>query len=257
MEHTPVSVIIPCFNEEKNICDCLEGVKWADEIIIVDSFSTDRTLEIAGRYTDRIFQREYKNHADQLNWAIPQAKYEWVLVVDSDERITNSLRDEIRSLNLYESKLDGYWIKRANYLFGKRMYYSGWGRDRVMRLFRREIGRKENKRVHAEFQVSNAGSLDQPLKHYPVSSIEGWVEKINRYSTWKAMDKVEKPNPHAFLNLFFRPPLSFFKDIALRLGFLDGWRGFLVAGLSSFAGMVMSAKMIQFQMQRNKNRDEE
>ncbi|MCF8094818.1 MAG: glycosyltransferase family 2 protein [Desulfobacteraceae bacterium] len=248
MDYTPISVVIACFNEEDNIEACLESVKWADEILLVDSFSTDRTLEIASRYTDRIFQREYKSDTDQLNWAIPQARYEWVLVVDSDERITTALRDEILSLDLVQTQVDGYWIKRTNYLFGKRVYFSGWGRDRVIRLFRRDIGRKENKRVHGQIRVPNTGCLVQPLKHYPVRSMKVWVEKINRYTTWKAMDKVEKNNPQALLNLFFRPPLSFFRDMVLRLGFLDGWRGLLISGMSAFAGMVMSAKMIQLQM---------
>ncbi len=232
-------------------------MKWADEVIVVDSFSTDRTLEIAGGYTDRIFQREYRNDADQLNWVIPRAEHEWVLVVDSDERITPDLINEIRSLNLDESRVDGYRIKRANCLFGKRMHFSGWGRDWVMRLFKRDIGRKENKRVHGQIRVPSTACLNHQMQHYPVESMEVWVEKINRYTTWKAMDKMEKGNAKAMLNLFFRPPLSFFKDMVLRLGFLDGWRGFLVSAMSSFAGLVLSAKMLQLQMQRNRGKDGE
>jgi glycosyltransferase involved in cell wall biosynthesis len=243
-KHTPISVVIPCFNEEANMSDCLESVKWADEILVVDSFSTDNTLEIVGRYTDRVLQREYKNHADQLNWAIPQARHEWVLVVDADERVPEILEKEIRSIDFSARDVDGYWIKRDNHLFGKRMRFSGWGRDRVMRLFRRDVGRKKDKRVHAEFQVARSGSLQGSILHYPMPSIEVWVEKINRYSTWKAMDKVEKGNPNALMHLFFRPPIRFFKDSVLRLGILDGWRGILVAAMSAFAEMLMSAKMI-------------
>jgi len=252
-KHTPISVVIPCFNEEANMPDCLESVKWADEILVVDSFSTDNTLEIAGRYTDRILQREYRSNADQMNWAIPQARHEWVLVVEADERVTPELQKEIRSLDLTGSTLEGFWIKRCNYLFGKKMRFSGWGADKGMRLFKRDIGRKQNKRVHAEYQVSRAGNLKNPILHYPMPSMEAWVEKINRYSTWKAMDKVEKGNPSPLLHLFFRPPIRFFKDSVLRLGILDGWRGILVAAMSAFAEMIMSAKMVQLKM-RNKNK---
>ncbi|MFW6036529.1 MAG: glycosyltransferase family 2 protein [Desulfonatronovibrio sp.] len=247
---TPISVVIPCFNEEKNMEGCLESVKWADEILVVDSYSIDSTLEIVARYTDRILQREYKNHADQLNWAIPQAKNKWVLVVDADERIPTSLANEIRDVDLNKTNIDGYWIKRDNHLFGKKMRFSGWGRDKVLRLFKKEIGRKEAKRVHAEFQVPNSGNLEGRIKHYPMPSMEAWVEKINRYSTWKALDKVEKGSPHALLHFFCRPPIRFIKDSVFRLGILDGWRGILVAAMSAFAEMIMSAKMIQLQLKK-------
>jgi len=250
LKYSPISIVIPCFNEEDNIKICLESVKWADEILLIDSFSTDRTLEIASRYTKRIFQREYKSHADQLNWAIPQTSHEWVLVVDSDERIPESLAAEIRALHLADTPFDGFFIKRANYLFGKRMYFSGWGRDVVMRLFKRDVGRKEDKRVHADFKVARAGHLKQPMQHYPVKSVEVWLEKINRYTSWKALDKVEKGSLPALVHLFFRPPFRFVKDCLLRLGFLDGWRGILVASMSALAEMVMAAKMLHLQMQR-------
>lgn len=250
LRYTPISVIIPCFNVEDNIKACLESVMWADEVLLVDSFSTDKTLDIARRYTNRIFQREYKSHADQLNWTIPYASHDWVLIVDTDERIPKPLAAEVRALNLTDTPFDGFYIKRANYLFGKRMHFSGWGRDVVMRLFKRDVGRKEEKRVHADFKVSRPGHLKQPLQHYPVKSIEVWMEKINRYTSWKALDKVEKGSLPALVHLFFRPPFRFVKDAFLRLGFLDGWRGVLVAAMSAFAEMVMAAKMFQLQMQK-------
>lgn len=251
-EYTPISVIIPCFNEEKNLHDCLESVKWADEIIIVDSFSTDKSLDIAGRYTDRILRRAYKNHADQLNWAIPQAKFDWVMVVDCDERIPPELIREIRALNLSQSNVDGYRIVRSNHLFGKKMRYSGWGRDSVLRLFRKDKGRKKIKRVHSDFQVPKEAPLKGEILHYPMPSMEIWLEKINRYTTWKALDKMEKPGISPVIHLFTRPPLRFFKDSILRLGILDGWRGILVAAMSAFAEMVMSAKMMQIYIQKDR-----
>lgn len=256
MPENCITVIIPCFNEEKNMAQCLESVKWAAEIIVVDSFSTDKTLETARQYTRNIFQRKYISNADQMNWAIPRASQPWVLVVETDERITPALRDEILALDLAACPVDGFWIKRANHLFGKRILYSGWGRDEGLRLFRRDKGRKQNKRVHAEYQVPRAGRLNSSMLHYPVPSMEVWVEKINRYTTWKAMDKAGKDSVHPLIHMFFRPGARFFKDSIIRLGFLDGWRGLLIAAMSSFAELVMSAKLLKLKMDQRSGTDQ-
>lgn len=244
----PLTIIVLCFNEEHNIDACLASVvEWADELLVVDSFSTDRTVEIARQYTDRILQHAYENQSVQSNWAIPQARHEWVLLVDSDERVSPQLRFEIEELLNNNPDKDGYWIYRNNYLFGRRIRYSGWGRDSVLRLFRRDLARYEQKRVHAEVQLERTGILRERLVHHTVSSISSWAKKINRYSSWKAEDKFEKGFSAAHLQLFLRPPLRFFKDMVLRLGVLDGWRGFLIAGMSSFAEMQMAAKVLELQ----------
>jgi glycosyltransferase involved in cell wall biosynthesis len=238
-----LTVIIPSYNEEKNIEKCLNSVAWADEILVVDSFSTDRTLEIAKDYTHRILQHEYHNSAAQKNWTIPQAAHEWILLVDCDETVSKTLGDEIRTLLRREPAKDGYWIFRNNYLLGKRVNYSGWGHDSVLRLFRKDLARYDEKRVHAEIKIENTGTLEGRLEHDSVSSITVWVNKINRYSSWKADDKLEKQAPAPFLQLLFRPPLRFIKDFIFRLGFLDGWRGFLIASMSAFGELVMAAKL--------------
>jgi glycosyltransferase involved in cell wall biosynthesis len=238
-----LSVIIPCYNEESNIKGCLESVTWADEILVVDSFSTDTTLEIARKYTNRIIQHEYINSAAQKNWTIPQASHDWVLIVDSDERVTPDLRDEIIALLSQADLKDGYWIKRKNILFGKEIKHSGWGSDTVLRLFRKELGRYKEKRVHAEVELKNTGILDGYLEHFNMTSLSAWVNKINRYSSWKAEDKYEKGLKAPVLHMIVRPPIRFFKDYVLRLGMLDGWRGFLIAALSAFAELIMAAKV--------------
>lgn len=248
-----LTVLIPCYNEEKTIEACLQSVLWADEILVVDSFSTDRTLDIVRQYTDRILQHEYVNSATQKNWAIPQAKHGWVLIVDCDERIPSALRDEIKELLRKEPDKDGYWIRRNNYLMGKRVKYSGWGRDKVLRLFRRNLGRYQEKRVHAEVKLKNTGVLLNQLEHHSVSSMTSWVAKINRYSSWKAKDKVERGATAPIFHLLFRPPSRFLKDFVLRLGMLDGWRGFLIAAMSSFSELVMAAKIIQITIKMRRN----
>ena len=245
-----LSAIIPCFNEEKNIEACLKSVVWADEILVVDSFSTDATLDIARRYTDRILQHEYLYSAAQKNWAIPQAAHDWVLIVDADERVTPGLRDEIMTLLGEGPSLDGYWIRRKNFLFGKEVRHSGWGTDSVLRLFRKDRGRYRDKRVHAEIAIEPAGLLNNHFEHHSVSSITDWISKINRYSSWKAQDKHEKGLAAPVVHLIFRPPVRFVKDFILRLGLLDGWRGFLIAALSAFAELVMAAKVVQFRYEK-------
>ena len=240
-----LSAIIPCFNEESNIEECIRSVLWADEILVVDSFSTDKTLEIARKYTDRILQHEYINSAAQKNWTIPQASYDWVLIVDSDERVTPELCKEITALLARNPSKDGYWIRRKNFLFGKEIRHSGWGADSVLRLFRKDLGRYQEKRVHAEVELANTGMLGGYLEHISVSSLTDWVNKINRYSSWKARDKYERGTVAPVIHMILRPPVRFFKDYILRLGILDGWRGFLIAAISSFAELIMAAKIVQ------------
>lgn len=238
-----LTVIIPSYNEEKNIEACLKSVIWADEILLVDSFSTDRTLEIAQKYAHRILQHEYINSAAQKNWAIPQAGHKWVLLVDSDEKVSQALGSEIHDLLRQTPPRDGYWIFRNNYLMGKRIKHSGWGRDSVLRLFRKDRGCYDEKRVHAEIKMDNTGVLRGRLEHDSIASVSVWLDKINRYSSWKAEDKFEKKVRAPVLHLLLRPPIRFVKDFIFRLGFLDGWRGFLIAAMSSFAELAMAAKL--------------
>jgi len=247
-----LTVIIPSFNEEKKIETCLQSVRWADEILIVDSYSTDRTVDIAEKYTDRILRHEYINSANQKNWAIPQATYEWILLVDSDEKVTTELRNEIRQLLSQQPDKDGYWIYRNNYLIGKQVKYSGWGKDSVLRLFRRDLARYDKKRVHAEITLKNTGVLNGRLEHHSISSMTAWVAKINRYSSWKAAYKFEKQPRAPVLQVLFRPPIRFIKDFIFRLGILDGWRGFLIASMSSFAELVMAAKLLQLSYEKRR-----
>ena len=245
-----LTVIVPSYNEEGNIAECLGSVAWADEILVVDSFSTDRTVEIAKKYADRVIQHEYINSAAQKNWAIPKARHEWVMILDCDERVTPKLRDEMIALLAGAPDREGYLIRRNNALFGKRVRFSGWGGESLLRLFLRDRGRYEEKRVHAEVELKNTGKLAGALEHNTVSSLSQWVLKINRYSTWKAEDKYQRRTAAPVLHVIIRPPLRFFKDFILRLGFLDGWRGFLIAAMSSFAELVMAAKLLELTMKR-------
>src|SRR5437588_1041812 len=126
----PLTVIVPCHNEEHLSGDCLASAKFADEILVVDSFSADRTLEIARQYTSRILQHEFSGHGAQNNWALPQARNDWVLVLDADERIPPRLAEEIQN-RLNDSAMDGYWIRRRNFFLGKEIRHGSGAKDYV------------------------------------------------------------------------------------------------------------------------------
>jgi len=243
-----ITVIIPVFNEEKNIRSCIEGVKWADEILIADSFSTDRTLEIARSYPNvKIIQRQYHYSTSQKNWAIPQAKYEWILIVDSDERVTEKLACEIKSIvrkDFHERDIVAYWIKRVNYFLGKRIRFSGWQNDAVIRLFRNGKAVYEDKFVHGEMMVDGpVGMLKNPLQHYTIKTIDQYFSKVMRYTTWKAQDKLRRGKQVNGAVIVVRTFFSFFRNYVIKLGFLDGIYGLILCGLSAFTEFTKFCKL--------------
>ena len=241
---TPISVIVPTFNEEENIQECLESVTWADEILVVDSFSKDRTLEIARRFTDRILQREYVNSASQKNWAIPQARHDWVMVVDADERVTPGLRDEIRALLAEGPKRSGYVIRRVNHFLGRRINHGGWARDRVLRFWDRRTGRYQEKEVHADVEVEGSvGELTHPLLHITFRSWDSYLKKIDRYTSWGADEYLKKGRSATLLDLVLRPPARFLKRYVLQLGFLDGIPGLMITGIDTWVVFVKYARL--------------
>jgi len=182
-----LSVIVPTLNEEATLRDCLDSVRFADEILVVDSFSTDATVDIAREFGARVLQHEYVYSARQKNWAIPQAKHEWILLVDSDERVTPGLREEILALLASGPRDDGYWILRANHFLGRRIKRCGWGTDKVIRLFRRDLARYQDREVHAEIDLPGPlPVLAHPLEHHSFRSFAQYWRKIQIYSEWGA-----------------------------------------------------------------------
>lgn len=163
---TKITAIIPTGNEEHNIVDAIKSLNFANEIMVVDSFSTDNTIALAKPLVDTILQREYENSASQKNWAIPQAKYEWILLLDADERVTPELKIEVNNIINSHTEYSGFWIKRQNYFMGKKVRFSGWQGDKVIRLFKRDECKYENKHVHAEIISSGKiGILKNKLTH--------------------------------------------------------------------------------------------
>ena len=228
-----LSVVIITFNEQANLPRTLESVKWADEIIVVDSQSTDRTVEIASAFGAKVFVEPWKGFAAQKNSAINKATCEWVLSIDADEVVPSDLRLEIQKA-LAESNdaasPDGYWMPRMNYILGRWMRHGGYWPDHKLRLFRRGKGHLPDRAVHETIHVDGKlGFLREPLFHEPYPDLETYIEHMDRYSSLGATMAVEKgQGSFSVMNIAIRPAWTFFYNYVVRLGFLDGREGLLL-----------------------------
>jgi len=229
----PISVVIVTKNEEANIEDALRSAAGAQEIVVVDSFSADRTVEICRRYTDRIFQHAWPGYARQKQLAVDHAQGPWVLILDADERITPELRDEIARA-MQDTDYDGYSLPRRNYFLGRWIKHSGWWPDRTLRLFRKDRGGLEDREVHEKVIVrGRVGQLHAPLEHYTYRTISDYVRKMEVYSSLAAKEIRKRGRPGIF-SLIAKPFFTFFKMYVLRLGFLDGVHGLVLAVLYGY-----------------------
>ena len=239
-----LTIIIPTFNEERNIREAFACANWADEVMVVDSFSTDGTPEIARELGARVLQHEYVNSATQKNWAIPQASHHWVMVLDADERITPELRDEIREFLNNPGADRGMRIFRANHFMGKPIRYSGWQDDSVLRVFPRDTGRYVDREVHADAVVDGPVRIARAkLLHNTFESFTQYMRKFDQYTTWAAGDRAKRTRKVTAVHLAGRPLWRFFKQYVLRGGILDGRPGLIICMLSAFSVFLKYAKL--------------
>ncbi len=240
-----LSILLPAFNNQDIIRDCLESIKWADEILVVDSFSTDRTLDICREYGARIVQHEYIQSAKQKNWAIPQCAHEWVLQIDTDERLEPGLREEIESILVNPPvDCDLFKIPRKNHVLGVWIKSKGIYPDYQTRFFRRDIGRFEDKEVHAHVKVAGqVGTLQHHILHYGMTSISKQLRNIDRYSRYQA-DELKKRGKHFhWYHLVFRPLAIFLHSYVWQRGFTAGYRGLLIAVINMTFDFFTHAKL--------------
>lgn len=226
-----LTVIITTYNEEDNIGALLGLVQWADEVLVVDSFSTDQTVQIAKQYNIKLLQRKYTGPADQKNWAITQASHSWIWILDADERPSPELTKEIQMLlSKAESDIVAYWIGRKSFFMGQAIRYSGWQGDMVIRFFKRECCRYNDKQVHEEIETSYPiGKLQNQLEHYTYKDLDHFLAKIQRYAKWSALDYLPKTPKVSLFHLFCKPFFRFLKHYILQRGFLDGKAGFIIS----------------------------
>lgn len=229
---TRLSVTIIAWNEEDRLRACLESAAWADEIVVVDAESSDKTVLVAREFTDKVYVRPWPGFAAQKNFAIEHATGAWILSLDADERVTPELRDRILRILKDDGPADGYSIPRRNIFWGRWVRHGGLYPDYQLRLFRRRAGRFVENAVHESVTVSGSvETLAEPLLHHSYRDLEDFVRRSNRYSTLSAQDWIRRGKRAGLLGLATRPFGRFFSMYIVQRGFRDGWRGFVLAVL--------------------------
>lgn len=227
-----ISSIILTHNNEATLKATLESVMFCDEIVVIDDFSSDKTLEIARKFTSKIFQNKLgSNFASQRNFGLSKASNDWVLYVDSDEIVTNKLKNEI--LNLDFSK-NGYFIKRQNKFLGKHLKYGEWGDIYLLRLANKTKG-KFVRQVHEYWDIKGETSnLKNVMLHKQSKSLSEFIKNINNYSLIHSIELENEAKNASFLKIIIWPFLKFGKNFLVKKGYLDGTPGFVIALLMSF-----------------------
>ncbi len=231
-----VSVVVTTFNEEANIAACLDSLLWCDEILVIDSYSTDRTPEIVQGYEGVTFvQRTYFGSAAQKNWAMDNTQYDWILIFDADERCTTKLRDEIEQLLAKGPEYEAYTIRRRVYFLGKVIRFSGWQHDQVIRLLKKGAGRYPNRRVHADMKTRGpAPLLRKRMEHYMVEDFHTYVLRIVKYSRWGAAQGWKDGRRPRLAAVLGRSVWRFLRTYFVQLGIFDGMRGLVFCLLQAY-----------------------
>lgn len=245
MSRPSLSVVVVTLNEEERIRACLESVAWADEVIVVDAESHDKTAAIARELTDHVFVRPWPGFAAQKNFGIDQAHGEWILSLDADEVVSPALREEIQAEVAGGGRHQGYSVPRRNVFWDRWVRHGGLYPDWQLRLFRRGRGRFVARAVHESVVVDGSvGRLRGHLEHRSYRDVADFLERTDRYTTlaaddWLAGGRGTRP----FADLVVRPLGRFLGMYVWRGGFLDGWRGFLLAVLYGYYVFMRSAKI--------------
>lgn len=231
-----ISAVITTYNEQHNIADCIESMLWCDEVVVVDSFSTDNTPEIARSFDKvRFLQRTYYGSASQKNWAMDQVASDWILIFDADERCTPELQGEILDVIGRSGAVDAYIIKRKVYFMDRVIRFSGWQHDRVVRLVKRGAGRYPNKRVHADMQVrGETRVLSHPMLHFMIESFEQYLPRIVKYGFWGAAQGWRMGRHPGVTEVLGRTVWRFLRMYIFQFGFLDGMAGLVFCLLQAF-----------------------
>ena len=240
-----ISVAIIAFNEEKNIRECLESIKWVDEIVVVDSFSTDRTIEICREYTDKIIQREWPGHVLQKQFALEQTTGDWILSLDADERLSVEAADEIKThVILGNPSVDGFIFPRQSYYLGRWIRHGGWYPDAKLRLIRKDNGRWGGDDPHDRIILTGkAEHLRGKILHYVYHDISHQLKTIDSFSSISAREWKKTGKRHSLFLLLVIPPIRFLEMYIWKLGVLDRMPGFIIAVLSSYYVFLKYAKL--------------
>lgn len=241
-----VACAIVVFNEERNIREALDSVSWMDEIVVVDSYSTDNTMSICREFTSHVFQRKWNGFGEQKNFAIDHTSADWVFILDADERVSADLKAEIKRVieAADQSGPVAYSLPRKNYYYGEWVRWGGVYPDYQLRLFRRGVGRLDDSEPHNKFVFQGLhGYLTNALDHYTERTIDDHFRKFGNFTTLAAQERGKTRHVVRWADLVFRPLFTFWKYYMRRKGYRDGVRGFLYAGFASMYTFVKYAKL--------------
>ncbi len=245
---TKISAVVRTFNEELNIRDCLESLKWADEVLVVDALSTDRTVEIAREYTDQVILQEWLGHVGQSQFVTDRAPHLWVFSLDADERVSPELRDEILALDLENTPHDAYDMPRRHFFLRRWINHSGWYPDRNIRLFRKDRCRWGGYEPHDKIQVPGSlASLKGDLHHYIYRDMNHFAETKNRYATRTARDHFKTGRKSTLIHITLRPLFTFFDRYLIRRGILDGLAGYVISVMEAYGVFLKYIKLYEMQ----------
>ncbi len=249
-----VSAIVVCFNEQDRIAECLESVRWCDEIVVVDSFSTDRTPEICRSYTERFYQREWAGYREQKAYAHSLAAGDWVLLVDADERVTAELQQEmLDSLALYGDWFTAYAVPRLVYYLGRWWWRGGWYPDYDIRLFRRERATWGGSEPHEKIIVDGkTRRLKNHLQHFSYRNIDDHMQRINRFTSISSSELRKNGVRWRLSDALLRPAVRFFRCYFLKRGFMEGFAGFYVALTAAVYVFLKYAKLWELELEEKK-----
>lgn len=238
-----LSVVVLTKNEEKNIQDCLQTLNFCDEIIVVDDYSQDKTVDIVSK-SCKVFERHLDNDfSGQRNFGLEKAKGEWVLFVDSDERVNTDLAKEIKEAIAVNKNVTGYYLKRQDYFLGKQLKHGETANVKLLRLAKKAGGKWSGK-VHEEWKVTGqTEELSKPLLHYPHPTISEFLQEINFYSTLRAEELYKNGTKVGFWQIIFYPKVKFLQNYLWRDGLLDGMPGLIMALIMSFHSFLVRGKL--------------
>jgi glycosyltransferase involved in cell wall biosynthesis len=239
-----LSVVVVTRNEEDRLRACLESVAWADQIVVVDAESDDKTVTIAREFTDHVVVRPWPGYAAQKNVAIEMATGEWVLSLDADEVVSTELTAEIRRVLAADGPADGYAVPRRNIFWGRWVRHGGLYPDWQLRLFRRGRGRFIERAVHESVRVDGrVERLAGHLEHRSYRDVGDFLARADRYAALAAADAVAQGRRPGARDFVLRPLGRFLSMYVLYRGFLDGWRGFLLASLYAYYVLIRAVKI--------------
>lgn len=250
-----ISTAIITLNEEDNILRALESVSWTDEVVVIDTGSSDQTIDLCREWGARIIAGKFDGYVSSKNRAMRQTRGKWVLSLDADEEVTPELRAEIEQIIHDAAAKDGYRMPRKNHYLGRWVRHCGWYPDYQVRLWKQGSGRWVGGSVHERVEVDGeVGTTSAALNHFTYNSLDDHIIRMNKYATLHAKDRYASGKRANALHLFLTPFFQFIKLYFLRLGILDGMHGLMVSGMGTYYSYLKKAKLIELQMKEKKSR---